>query len=104
MARQLKPGQLRTGSLYDITSSFAVTASYVAGMSNLIQDRIATGNVTASVQSNTTTFLITSASLNLFNVQNSGVVIFATQSTELSNPAPNGGIYFTSASMFIGLD
>ena len=104
MSRQLKPGQLRTGSLYDITASFAVTASYVAGMSNLIQDRIATGNITASVQTSSSVFLITSASLDLFKIQNSGVVIFATQSTELSNPAPNGGIYFTSASMFIGLD
>lgn len=104
MSRQLKPGQLRTGSLYDITASFAVTASYVAGMSSLIQDRIATGNITASVQTGNASFLITSSSLNLFNVQNSGVVIFATQSTELTNPAPNGGIYFTSASMFVGLD
>jgi len=104
MSRQLKPGQLRTGSLYDITASFAVTASYVAGMSNLIQDRIATGNITASVQTGNASFLITSSSLNLFNVQNSGVVIFATQSTELTNPAPYGGIYFTSASMFVGLD
>ncbi len=28
MTRQLRPGQLRTGSLYDISSSFALTASY----------------------------------------------------------------------------
>ncbi len=27
-ARQLRPGQLRTGSLFDITSSFAISASY----------------------------------------------------------------------------
>lgn len=30
MSRQLRPGQLRTGSLYDITSSFALTASYAS--------------------------------------------------------------------------
>ncbi len=29
MTRQLRPGQLRTGSLYDITSSFSLTASYI---------------------------------------------------------------------------
>ena len=29
MARQFRPGQLRTGSLYDISSSFAVTASFI---------------------------------------------------------------------------
>jgi len=28
MGRQFKPGQLQTGSLYDISSSFAITASY----------------------------------------------------------------------------
>ena len=28
MARQFKPGQLQTGSLYNISSSYAVTASY----------------------------------------------------------------------------
>ena len=30
--RQFKPGQLQTGSLYDITSSFALTASYTLGL------------------------------------------------------------------------
>jgi len=29
--RQFKPGQLQTGSLYDITSSYALTASYALG-------------------------------------------------------------------------
>ena len=29
--RQFKPGQLQTGSLYNISSSFAVTASYLNG-------------------------------------------------------------------------
>ena len=28
MGRQFKPGQLQTGSLYNISSSYAVTASY----------------------------------------------------------------------------
>jgi hypothetical protein len=31
--RQFKPGQLQTGSVYPITSSYAMTASYVAGIS-----------------------------------------------------------------------
>jgi hypothetical protein len=102
--RQFKPGQLQSGSLYPISSSFALTASYVAGMGDLMQNRIVQGNITASVQQSASIFLITSASLDLFKVQSSGVVIFATQSNKLSNPAPNGGIYFTSSSMFIGLD
>ena len=29
MARQFKPGQLQTGSLFNISSSYALTASYV---------------------------------------------------------------------------
>lgn len=103
MSRQLKPGQLRTGVLYDITSSFALTASYVEGLT-VSTDKIVLGYVTASVQSGINAFLITSSSLDLFKVQNNGVVILATQSMELSNPAPNGGMYFTSSSFFVGLD
>lgn len=103
MSRQLKPGQLRPGVLYDITSSFAVTASYVAGL-DVSTDRILIGSVTASVQTGSNAFLITSSSLNLFEVRNNGVVILATQSIELSNPAPYGGMYFTSSSFFVGLD
>lgn len=103
MARQLKPGQLRPGLLYDITSSFALTASYVAGL-DVTTDKITSGFVTASVQSGSNAFLITSSSLDLFKIQNNGVVILATQSIELSNPAPNGGMYFTSSSFFVGLD
>lgn len=103
MSRQLKPGQLRTGVLYDITSSFALTASYVEGL-NVSADKIVSGYVTASVQSGINAFLITSASLDLFKVQNNGVIVLATQSMELSNPAPYGGIYFTSSSLFVGLD
>ena len=43
-------------------------------------------------------------STNILTVSQSGVIVIATQSVELSNPAPNGGIYFTSNSFFIGLD
>ena len=34
--RQFKPGQLRTGSLYDISSSYAITASYAANTGTTI--------------------------------------------------------------------
>jgi hypothetical protein len=40
----------------------------------------------------------------LLNVNQSGVIILSTQSVELTDPAPNGGIYFTSNSFFIGID
>jgi hypothetical protein len=52
-----------------------------------------------------TIFLIQDTSFApILAVSQSGVVIFSTQSIELSDPAPNGGIYFTSASFYIGLD
>jgi hypothetical protein len=98
MARQFKPGQLRPGVLYDITASYAVQAG------TTVVDRIVSGPITASVQQTDNIFLITSASTDLFAVSSSGVVVFATQSAELTNPAPNGGIYFTSSSFFVGLD
>ncbi len=96
--RQFKPGQLQPGLLYDITSSFALTASYVQPNNFIIQD-----TVVATVQTGSAAFLITSSSLELFKILDNGVLVLATQSSELSNPAPNGGIYFTSSSMFVGL-
>lgn len=94
---------------------------------------IATGSVTASVDITGDIFIIKSGSYKpltisstgmvsisgsadtLFLIKNtnnqpvltvsqSGVIVFATQSAELSSPAPYGGIYFTSSSFFVGLD
>jgi hypothetical protein len=94
---------------------------------------IATGSVTASVNIGPNIFLINSGSLEFFSIDNqgsttisssasnifliqnsfstpvltvsqSGILILSTQSIELTDPAPNGGLYFTSNSFFIGLD
>ena len=101
MARQFRPGQLQTGSIYDITASYALNTN----LNSLVSNRIATGNVTASVTTGTASFLITSASLRLFEITETGIAIFTTQSSELpSGSAPYGGIYFTSSSMFVGLE
>jgi hypothetical protein len=86
-------------------------------------DVYVTGSFGVTNQSNTSLFLINaqgattikSTATNIFLIQNqnninvltvsqSGVIVVATQSIELSNPAPNGGIYFTSNSFFVGLD
>jgi hypothetical protein len=112
----------RSGSVGDIVTTF-----------NPFNNFIASGSVTASVDVSTNTFLITSASRNIFSINNtggvtisgsaqtlflvkntinnniltvsqSGVVIVATQSVELTGTAPNGAIYFTSGSFFVGLD
>jgi hypothetical protein len=100
---------------------------------NPFDSYIASGSVTASIDISSNTFLITSASRNIFSITNtgavtvsgsaqtlflvknssnnniltvsqSGVVIVATQSLELTGTAPNGGMYFTSGSFFVGLD
>lgn len=104
MTRQFRPVQLRPGLLYDISASYALTASYVVGQENLSPNRIVSGSVTASVNIKNDIFLIQSASQHMFSVSSSGVVVVATQSTELNNPAPYGGIYFTSGSFFVGLE
>ena len=92
---------------------------------------IVASNITASVSTGSTIFLINSGSTNLFSISNqgsttisssasdiflikgvnnitlfsvsqSGVVTLATQSAQLTGIAPNGGIYFTSSSFYVG--
>lgn len=103
----IKPEQLRsgfyniTGSLFG-TSSFALTASYA--LNTQTPFRIATGSISASVNVGQNIFLVTHNNIPVLTISQSGVVLLSTQSQELAGPAPNGGIYFTSASLFIGLD
>jgi hypothetical protein len=75
-----------TGSL-DITGSAAITGSLFVKSS--------TSDIFLVKNANNTTVLA---------VSQSGVIVLATQSQNLTGPAPNGGIYFTSASFFVGLD
>jgi streptogramin lyase len=117
-------------SLYAVTASYTLSASYVVGA---VTDRIADGAVEAVVDNASTIFLVKSGSFNaltisntgateisgsasnlflirngigssIFTVSQSGVVIFATQSSELIGNAPVGGMYFTSNSFFVGLE
>lgn len=101
--RQFKPGQLKPNKLYDITASFAVSASYAPAVA-ADNYRIITGSRTAEVNVGNDIFLIKNANQTMFRISQSGVAVFATQSIELSNPAPNGGMYFTSGSFYVGLD
>ena len=106
----IKPEQLRegfysiTGSLFGTSSyaDFALTASYALNLSDPF--RIVTGSIIASVDVGSTIFLIKSASRDILSINNTGVITLTTQSTQLTTPAPNGGIYFTSNSFFVGLD
>jgi len=110
----IKPEQLRSG-FYEITGSlfgtssyanYALTASYAmnGGGGGGPTFRIATGSISASVDVGSTIFLITNNNVPVFSVSQSGVIILATQSQELTGTAPVGGIYFTSSSLFIGLE
>ena len=115
------------------TGSYNSTGGWTLVGSGAGSTFMATGSVTASVDVTGDIFIIRSASYNPFTVSStglttisgsatnlfliknasnqavltvsqSGVVILATSSIELTNTAPNGGIYFTSNSLFVGLD
>ena len=101
VTRQFKPSQLKPG-LYDITSSYALTASYA--LSNTPSYLIITGSVFAQVDTTNNLFLIRSGSRDLLTITQSGVLVLSTQSAELTSTAPAGGIYFTSGSFFVGLE
>ena len=110
----IKPEQLRsgfygiTGSLFGTSSyaNYTLTASYAMNGGGTSGDpfRIVTGSISASVNIGSTIFLIKSASTDILSINNTGVITLVTQSTQLTTPAPNGGIYFTSNSFFVGLD
>ena len=125
-------GSQITGSV--ASASYALTASFALnGGGGGSGFSITSGSVTASVNLTNSIFLIQSGTFTPFSVSNlgstvisgsatdlflikntsnqnilrvsqSGIVIFATQSATLSETAPNGGIYFTSTSFYVGLD
>ena len=134
MSRRFNIKQLPTGSYSitgSFTGSFTGDGSGLTGID--AGSRISFASVTASVEDAQDIFLISSASIELFKlsssgavtiqnnaadvfliknlnsdniltVSQSGVITIATSSVELTGVAPNGGIYFTSASFFVGLD
>ncbi len=114
-------------------SQSAAASGFGSGGSSGTSTFIATGSVTASVNATGDIFIIRSASYNPFTVSStglttisgsaanlfliknasnqavltvsqSGVVILATSSVELTGPTANGAIYFTSNALFVGLD
>jgi hypothetical protein len=88
-----------------ISASYALTASYAMNSSVIDTPfRISTGSISASVNIGSTIFLITNNNIPILTVSQSGIVILATQSIDPTGIAPNGAIYFTSSSLFIGLD
>lgn len=110
MSRQFRPGQLQTGSLFNISSSYAVTASYAlnAGGSGtgfpFSGSAVITGSLEIKSDVNDIFIIKNFNNEPILTVSQSGVIVVATQSIELTGFAPNGGIYFTSSSFFVGLD
>jgi len=88
-----------------ISASYALTASFAmnSGVAST-PFRISTGSISASVNIGSTIFLITNNNIPVLTVSQSGIVTLATQSIDPTGTAPNGAIYFTSSSFFIGLD
>jgi hypothetical protein len=110
MARQFRPGQLQTGSLFNISSSYALTASFAlngGGGGNTFPfsgSAVITGSLEIKSDVNNIFLIKNFNNQPILTVSQTGVVIVATQSVELTSSAPNGGIYFTSGSFFVGLD
>lgn len=110
MARQFSPGQLQTGSLFNISASYAITASYAsnAGGSGtgfpFSGSALITGSLEIKSDINNIFLIKNFNNQPILTVSQSGVVVIATHSIELTTPAPYGGMYFTSGSFFIGLD
>lgn len=109
MARQFRPGQLQTGSLFNISSSYAITASYALNGGGGVTfpfsgSAVITGSLQIKSNINNVFLIKNFNNEPILTVSQSGVVVFATQSVELTGSAPNGAIYFTSGSFFVGLD
>jgi hypothetical protein len=100
------------GSVIIPTGSLIVTGSVT--LTSIFRKTDTSGNSLFLINSNGSTsiksdandiFLIKNQNdIPLFTVSQSGIVVFSTQSVELTGSAPNGGIYFTSQSFYIGLD
>ena len=109
MGRQFNPGQLQTGSLFNISSSYALTASFAlnGGGGNTFPfsgSAVITGSLEIISNVNNIFLIKNFNNQPVLTVSQSGVIIIATQSAQLTSPAPNGGMYFTSGSFFVGLD
>ena len=89
-----------TGSLLGTASyaDFATTASYALNALNSFTNLITTGSVTASVELTNDIFLIKSASVDMFKVNNEGVTVLRTNNTTPS--AVEGGMFYSGSGDF----
>lgn len=113
---------LNGGVTFPYTGSAIITGSlFLVGQSSFISSPLYSTNDFFLIRNTTTTLKVVngvqiSSSANipfqvldtnnnsLLQISQSKVVILATSSVVLTEAAPNGGIYFTSSSFYIGLD
>jgi hypothetical protein len=98
--------QIITGSIFvtgNINGNLTGTASYALNFPTPF--KIQTGSISAEVNnSSNNIFLIKNSNIDIFSISNTGIIALSTQSQELTGSAPYGGIYFTSSSIYVGLD
>ena len=94
-----------TGSLRIISNNTSISDLFLirSGSEDYIKVS-STGAVSIQNNANDVFLIKNQLGNSILNVSQSGVVIVATQSLELMGPAPIGGIYFTSSSLFIGIE
>jgi hypothetical protein len=99
-----------TGSVFFISTNTNIvsTSSYVSNDFFLIRNATTSLSINSGVQitssANNPIQVLGTNNNNLLQVSQSGLIIFSTSSTTPSGIAPNGGILFTSASLFVGLE
>lgn len=112
----LRAGQI-SGSVGGTGTGFSITSGSVTASVNVSNDifLIQSASQTYFSVSSSGAVIVTGSASDLFLVKNannqtllrvsqSGVIVIATQSAAPTGIAPNGGIYFTSSSFFVGLD
>jgi len=76
----------------------------ITGSSNITGSLLVTGSLFVTSTSDNIFLVKNQNNTPVLTVSQSGVIVLSTQSIELTGTAPNGAIYFTSSSLFIGLD
>lgn len=98
-----------TGSLFLIgQGSFTSLPSYTTSDFFLVRNATTTLKVIDGIQVTSSAEIplqiFNSSNNNLLQISQSGVVILATSSVILTGTAPNGAIYFTSSSFYVGIE
>jgi len=93
-----------TSASYAITASHALNGGGTGVGFPFSGSAIITGSLQIKSDINNVFLIKNFNNQPILTVSQSGVVVFATQSVELTGSAPNGAIYFTSESFFVGLD